>query len=54
VPNILINAVSIGGGDDTAALDDSGTLIAKVKELGGTKILNIKEKPAGEDGHGLR
>jgi len=55
VPNVLINAVSIGGGDDVAALDTSKTLISKVNKLGGKKIVEVKERPAVEDkGHGLK
>ncbi|QSZ28970.1 hypothetical protein DSL72_003479, partial [Monilinia vaccinii-corymbosi] len=38
VPNVLINGVSIGGGDDVAELDKKKTLIKKVKDLGGSKI----------------
>lgn len=43
VPNVMINGKSIGGGDDTAALDDSGTLIEKIKSLGG-KQMQLVEK----------
>lgn len=38
VPNIMVNGVSIGGGDDVAALDKAKTLANKVKELGGKRV----------------
>jgi glutaredoxin len=55
VPNVLINGVSIGGGDDIASLDSKKTLIDKINEFAGKKMLELKEKPieASED-HGLR
>lgn len=55
VPNVLINGVSIGGGDDVAALDESKTLIDKINEFGGKKMIDVREKvvEASED-HGLR
>jgi hypothetical protein len=49
----LINGVSIGGGDDVADLDDKGTLVGKVRELGGKRMVDVRERPAGED-KGLR
>lgn len=53
---MLINAVSIGGGDDVAELDDNKDLINKIIQLGGNKILDVKAKPAPveDEGHGLR
>jgi glutaredoxin len=54
VPNVLINAVSIGGGDDVVALDQSHELIAKIQELGGKKITKAEQKPAEEIDHGLK
>jgi hypothetical protein len=55
VPNILINAVSIGGGDDVADMDSSDTLIEKIKDLGQKKI-DIKRKTVEpeDESHGLR
>ncbi|KAM7190274.1 Thioredoxin-like fold [Naviculisporaceae sp. PSN 640] len=38
VPNIMVNGVSIGGGDDVAALDKTKTLSGKVRELGGKRV----------------
>jgi hypothetical protein len=35
-----------------AALDESGTLIAKVKEMGGKRIMEVK-KVAVKEGEGL-
>lgn len=56
VPNTLINGVSIGGGDDVAELDSKKTLIDKIIEFGGKKILEVKERPveAKDEDHGLR
>ena len=52
VPNVLINGKSIGGGDDVAALHSAGTLEAKVKELGGKRIMEVK-KVVVKEGEGL-
>lgn len=64
VPNVLINGVSIGGGDDTAELDTTGTLIAKIKDLAGKRMTTVQlraSKAPAEDheasekiAHGLR
>lgn len=54
VPNVLINAVSIGGGDDVAGLDSEKKLIDKIKELGGKKMLDVRLRPIEEESHGLR
>lgn len=64
VPNVLVNGISIGGGDDVAELDVKKTLIDKINELGAKKILEIKERPVeapqaqaaaeAHVGHGLR
>ncbi|KAH8592505.1 thioredoxin-like protein [Bisporella sp. PMI_857] len=51
VPNVLINAVSIGGGDDVADLDENDKLIDKIIELGNKKI-EVKAKPVAA--HGLK
>ncbi|CAD6447203.1 9166060d-a8ad-4de5-8573-e5329f999a69 [Sclerotinia trifoliorum] len=42
VPNVLINGVSIGGGDDVAELHAKKNLEQKVKDLGGKKIKDVK------------
>lgn len=56
VPNVLINGVSIGGGDDVAELDSTNTLIDRIKDLGRSKILSAKLKAANEGAspHALR
>ena len=54
VPNVLINAVSVGGGDDIAALDSNKELISKIKELGGKRMLDVRLRPIEEEHHGLR
>lgn len=62
VPNVLINAISIGGGDDIADLDVKKTLATKIKDLGQKRILDIREKTIAEkkdeepnrEAHGLR
>ncbi|KAI9819889.1 MAG: hypothetical protein M1827_006459 [Pycnora praestabilis] len=41
VPNVLINGKSIGGGDDVEELQNSGTLIDKVKKMGGKRIMEV-------------
>jgi glutaredoxin len=55
VPNILINGVSIGGGDDVAELDTNKKLVDKIKELGGKRMLQVQERPIKKDkeSHGL-
>jgi len=52
VPNTLINGVSIGGGDDVAELDERGTLVGKVRDLGGRRMVDVRERPV--DNKGLR
>lgn len=42
MPNVLINGVSIGGGDDVAELDVKKILAEKVRDLGGSKIKGVK------------
>ncbi|KAJ2987560.1 hypothetical protein NUW58_g4437 [Xylaria curta] len=46
VPNILVDGVSVGGGDDIAGLDTRKTLIDKFKSLGGKK-LSMKQRFTG-------
>lgn len=48
VPNVLINAVSIGGGDDVAELDVKRKLVDKVRELGGKKMKDVRQRPVEE------
>lgn len=42
VPNVLINGKSIGGGDDVEALDTGGTLVEKIRTMGGKRIMEAK------------
>jgi len=42
VPNVMINGKSVGGGDDIAALDDSGALVEKVHSMGGKRMTEVK------------
>jgi glutaredoxin len=44
VPNVIINGVSIGGGDETAALDESGGLLDKIKTLAGKKMQVVERR----------
>jgi len=55
VPNILINGVSIGGGDDVADMHSTDVLIEKIRDLGQKKI-DVKRRlvEAEDESHGLR
>ena len=44
VPNVLVNGRSIGGGDDIEAMDASGELSKKIKELAGKRVMEITRK----------
>lgn len=44
VPNILISGKSIGGGDEVEVLHQSGSLIEKIKYMGGKRIMEAKLK----------
>jgi glutaredoxin len=46
VPNILLVGKSIGGGDDMDELDQTDTLVAKFKEIGGTRITEVEHRNA--------
>lgn len=41
VPNVMVLGKSIGGGDDMAALDQSGEMESKLKSVGGTRIMEV-------------
>ncbi|KAK2042986.1 glutaredoxin [Colletotrichum somersetense] len=45
VPNILVNSVSIGGGDDIVELDHQKKLVPKIVDLGQKKV-GMKERSA--------
>jgi hypothetical protein len=47
VPNILIQAKSIGGGDDVQELDESGKLMDVVRSMGGKRMVISKVVPEG-------
>jgi glutaredoxin len=42
VPNIMINTKSIGGASEVVEMDQQGTLLAKIKEMGGKRIVSAK------------
>lgn len=48
VPNILVNAVSIGGGDDIAELDKENKLADKIKMLGNKRVKVSERFALGE------
>jgi glutaredoxin len=56
VPNVLINGVSIGGGDEVAHMDSKGTLAEKIKDLGAKGMLDVRRRPSEDtdESHGLR
>ncbi len=41
VPNIMINAQSLGGSDDVHRMDEDGTLVDMIKKMGGKRIVQI-------------
>lgn len=43
VPNIMINTKSIGGASEVVGMHQEGTLLAKIKELGGKRIVSAKQ-----------
>lgn len=43
VPNIMINAQSLGGSDDIAKMDAEGTLEEEIKKLGGKRIVSVEK-----------
>lgn len=46
MPNILLMGKSIGGGDDIEELDQTDTLVAKIKEIGGSRITEVEHRGA--------
>lgn len=38
VPNVLVNGVSIGGGDEIVELHQSGALSSKLEDLGSKRV----------------
>lgn len=51
VPNIMINAQSLGGGDDVARMHQDGTLEAEIKKLGGKRIVSVERTHKPDSGH---
>ncbi|ETN36480.1 uncharacterized protein HMPREF1541_08758 [Cyphellophora europaea CBS 101466] len=43
VPNILINTRSIGGASEIVGMHQEGVLLAKIKEMGGKRIVSAKQ-----------
>ncbi|KAI9860348.1 MAG: hypothetical protein M1824_003123 [Vezdaea acicularis] len=42
VPNVLVQGVSLGGGDDIAELDHEGKLEEKIRKAGGTRMTQVQ------------
>ena len=49
VPNIMINAQSLGGGDDVAHMHAEGTLEEHIKKMGGKRIVSVEKKHKDND-----
>lgn len=49
VPNVLINGVSIGGGDDVEELHVSGKLENTIRSMSGKRVTEIKLMEGAED-----
>lgn len=48
VPNILINGKSVGGGDDIESAEIAGTLVEKIKNMGGKRIMEVTQRRTGD------
>lgn len=48
VPNILINGKSVGGGDDIESAEIAGTLVEKIKNMGGKRIMEATQRRTGD------
>jgi hypothetical protein len=48
VPNVLVQGKSVGGGDDVAALDETGKLVETFKKLGGSRVTEVRRKEGRE------
>jgi len=44
VPNVMINAQSIGGSDDLAKLDAEDKLVEEIKRFGGKRFVSVEKK----------
>ena len=49
VPNIMINAQSLGGADDVYRMEGDGTLVEMVKKMGGKRIVSMEKVEADGD-----
>ena len=49
VPNILVNARSIGGSDDIARMDEEGKLVDEIKRLGLGRVREMSKIVKHED-----
>ena len=49
VPNIMINAQSLGGSDDIAKMDAEGTLEEHIRKMGGKRIVSVEKKHKDDD-----
>ena len=47
VPNVMVNGVSIGGGDDVAELHAEGELADRIEVLGQARGVEVKPKGGG-------
>ena len=54
VPNIMINAQSLGGSDDIVRMHEDGTLEAAIKKLGGKRIVSVEKANKANSGHSYR
>ncbi|KAK5054602.1 hypothetical protein LTR84_001493 [Exophiala bonariae] len=49
VPNIMINAQSLGGSDDIARMHADGTLADEIKKMGGKRIVSVEKSKHSEE-----
>lgn len=49
VPNIMINTQSLGGSDDVHRMDEDGTLVEMIKNMGGKRIVTVEKKDDDDD-----
>lgn len=50
MPNVMVNGVSIGGGDDVAELHAEGELADRIEVLGEARGVEVKPKGEGAKG----
>lgn len=49
VPNIMINAQSLGGSDEITRMDHDGTLIEMIKKMGGKRIVGVEKNDEDDE-----